>query len=481
MGQLRREAGSFRDPSGYVLSSPHGIYRSLDADSYELVQSFLQSSAYADLATTGSVIRTETIDDATRDDLRREEAVHDRFYVIHQKLSFVNYPYEWTGRMLLDAALCTLETQSTLIDAGYNLKDASAYNVQFDFGTNGPTPVFIDIGSIEPTPDTGGIWLAYKQFLSHFLLPLLYYRRFGQDFKSTFLSDIEGLDPEQAYRLTGPIKRWFPPYLTLVTLPHWLRGWETSRTPAHSNNSRKKSDLHREKALFIARHTVNSLKRKINRLGGVAGGSHWVDYEENNIYSPEAMEEKEAFVKRVVDRVGPATVLDIGCNIGKFSLMAAGSGSRVIALDTDTASLDRLYATAREKGATVLPLRVDITNPSPGIGWRNRERASFLDRAGEFDCVLALAVMHHMTITKGIPTAEIAELLHQLTGRNLVLELIGPSDPMFQRLLRGRDTLYSGQSLEVQEQAFAEFFTILETHQLPGMERRLYLLEKREK
>jgi len=479
MSRVRKDPGSFRDPSGHILHGPHGVYRSLDEKSYALLGNFLQSRAYADLVERGLLIPTELVDDATQITLAEEEGLPGRFYLQHKKLWFISYPYEWTAGMLADAARCTLSVQSTLMEHGFTLKDASAYNVQFDFGDSGPAPTFIDLGSIEPLSDNRGVWLPYKQFVSHFLLPLLYHRDIGHDFKGTFLTGLDGFDPEQAYQMAGAFRRLFPRYLTLVTMPHWLRRWEGKGNLRQKQQKPSPSEIQREKSQFILRHAMRSLQRKVEGLGGVNKSSDWVEYEATNSYSGEAESEKKAFLHQVCERLRPKTVLDIGCNTGQFSFMAAEQGATVIALDQDMSSLDRLYRGARERHASVLPIRMDISNPSPGIGWRNRERMSFLGRVDGFECVFALAVVHHLLATSGIPLSEVADLCHQLTTKHLVVELVEPTDPMFRSLLRGRDALYAGLSLDQQEQIFAKRFTILQSHRLTGMERQLYLMERR--
>ena len=479
MSQLHREASSFRDPSGHILHSPTGVYRSLNRESYEFIQAFLQSPAYACLIKKDLFIPTELVDDATHTTLMDEERLPDRFYVQHKRLWFVNYPYEWTEKMLLDAARCTLDVQVTLMEYGYSLKDASSYNVQFNFGRLGPMPVFIDLGSIESLTDTGGVWRPYRQFVSHFILPLLYSRERGYDFKSIFLTDLDGFDPERAYDATESWRRFLPPYLTLVTLPHWLRLWETKRNWQSIGPKVASRETDTERTLFILRHIVRSLQRKIDRLSRQQRRSEWVDYEVSHSYPPKARAEKEAFVHRLFEQRKPETVLDIGCNVGQFSFIAAGYGAKVLALDTDQCSVDRLYQMTGDQHATVLPLCMDITNPSPGIGWNNRERSAFLDRVEGFDCVFALALVHHLLVAKGIPLTEIVDLFRRLTKRYLLIELVASSDPMFQNLLRGRDSLYAELSLDAQEQIFTKHFNILESHPLTGMARRLYLMEKR--
>ena len=84
-----------------------------------------------------------------------------------EPVHFISYPYEWSFGQLQDAALLTLELQERALGRGLTLRDASAYNVQFEGGR----PVFIDTLSFEPRKE-GAPWMAYRQFCEHFLVPL---------------------------------------------------------------------------------------------------------------------------------------------------------------------------------------------------------------------------------------------------------------------------------------------------------------------
>ena len=479
MAQLRRDPSSFRDPSGYVLHSGDRVFRSFDRESHELFLSFAECQAFDDLVDQGLLIPSRSVDVDTLDELRKCEGRSDRFYLEHKRLPFISYPYEWTSLMLMDAADATLRVQSLVMEHGYNLKDASAYNVQFDVGVKGPIPTFIDIGSIERLPSLGGVWLPYRQFLAHFLLPLIYHRKLGYDFKGVFLESTDGFDPERAYRVTGALKRLFPPYLGLVTLPHLLGRREVNSAGLTDRRKVSRNQVQQEKELFILRHTLRSLGRKLRRSSRRPGRSDWLKYEDTHSYSDTASLEKDRYVGDLLERLRPRSVLDIGCNTGRYSLIAAERGARVFALDSDMESLNRLYVRAKDTAASVLPLRVDITNPSPAIGWNNSERASFLERVGRVDCVLALAILHHLMVAGGIPLGEIVGLLHRLTRRHVIVELVGPSDAMFQSLSRGRDSMYNDLSLDVQEEAFRVRFRVLDSFAVTGMARHLYLLEKR--
>ena len=177
----------------------------------------------------------------------------------------------------------------------------------------------------------------------------------------------------------------------------------------------------------------------------------------------------------------PKNLLDVGCNTGLFSLMAAQAGARVVSIDQDPAVVGALWRKARSEHLDILPLVLSLTRPSPGVGWRNRECPSFLDRAlGAFDAVLMLAVVHHMLITERIPLADIVDLAADLTTDLLVIEFIGPEDEMFRRLTRGRDALHRDVSQTNFEAACCRRFDIVRTCKLEGLARWLYFLRKKD-
>jgi SAM-dependent methyltransferase len=173
-------------------------------------------------------------------------------------------------------------------------------------------------------------------------------------------------------------------------------------------------------------------------------------------------------------------VLDIGCNTGHFSELAAKTGANVVALDSDPVCVGQTYRRAVTNSLSVLPLVANIARPSPALGWRNGEQASLLERlSGRFDLVLMLAVLHHLLVTERIPLPEILRLADDLTTDLLVLEYVGPSDPMFRKLVRGRGALYAHVTPEWFEAACTEHFEIVESQKLAEADRRLYLLKKR--
>jgi SAM-dependent methyltransferase len=197
-------------------------------------------------------------------------------------------------------------------------------------------------------------------------------------------------------------------------------------------------------------------------------------------YSEEAFVTKERFVEAVLREVKPRRVLDIGANTGHFSLLAAKAGAQVLAIDLDPACVGAIWQQAHREKADILPLVIDLGRPSPAIGWRNGECPSFLERVeGRFDCVLMLALVHHLLVTERIPLEEILCLAAKLTTSWLVIEFIAPDDAMFQQLTRGREHLHAGLSEAEFEQACAAYFEIVRSQSLPGTRRRLYALKRK--
>ena len=110
-----------------------------------------------------------------------------------------------------------------------------------------------------------------------------------------------------------------------------------------------------------------------------------------------------------------------------------------MAVDVSPGCVDALYRSAKDD-THLSPLVADITKPTPAIGWRLIERKGLLDRLrGDF--LLALALIHHLRITGGIPLSEVVDLLTRLAPSG-VIEWVGREDPMVKRLLALRPDVY---------------------------------------
>jgi SAM-dependent methyltransferase len=464
-----RDAGSFRDPSGYVFRRDGRVFRAVDGACAGILHGLADSGTLARLIDDGLVVRTVPVTDPelTRA-LAAEHAGFERFFE-HEPIDPITYPYCWTVSMLADAGIHTLDLQTRLLQSGHSLKDATAYNIQFRSGR----PVFIDLSSIE-RPARLDIWVALGQFQQMFTFPLMLVRHGGWDLRSYFLGSLGGRTVEQVGRAFRGTARFRPGFLLDLTLPLWLnRRGDSGKSPGREILTKPNPDSTAQ---------VMNLRRLRRKIAALAAGYRpegtWSRYTRECSYTDSAEEGKKALVRAMLDTVRPAQVLDMGCNTGDYAYLAAETGAKVIAADGDHDAVEILYRRLKQHPAAITPMVVDIGNPSPAIGFRNRERAAFHDRV-RADCVLALALIHHLHVSGNLPLDAIRDLFFDLTRDGLVLEFVPPEDPQFRRLTRFRLDTYDTMRLERCLDVFGARFDLVRREPVPGSPRTLLLFRRR--
>ena len=204
---------------------------------------------------------------------------------------------------------------------------------------------------------------------------------------------------------------------------------------------------------------VGGLRSCIEGLEWAPAGTEWADYAGDNSYSEAASRSKREIISRMVGSYGARMVWDLGANTGEYSRAAREVAPQVVAFDIDPAAVERNYRRVRSAGETgILPLLLDLGNPSPAQGWAHTERLS-LEQRGPADVVLALALVHHLAIGRNLPLDRIASFLSRL-GRALVIEFVPKDDVQVQRLLRNRADVFPGYSVVGFEEAFRRHFRI---------------------
>ncbi len=476
-----RPAPSFRDPSGSLVALQGRILRVVARAGVADLTAFLDAKPARKFLETGRVVGTRILEQAEVAALLPDaafgavyKALEAALVLEHERIWFPSYPYEWPPEMLYAAAQLTLELARELLACGIGIKDGTPYNVLF----RGASPVFVDVLSFERRDSDDPTWLPHAQFVRTFLLPLLANQQFGISIGQLLTTRRDGLEPEEVYRWLGPLLRIRPPFLSLVSIPSWLAARHDQDDTAIY---RKRSAGNPEKARFILETLLRGLSRTLERLRPNAGRtSTWSDYmAAHNNYTAAAFAAKAAFVREALAEFAPKRVLDVGSNTGYFSVLAARAGAQVVAIDSDPVVAGDVWRAARADGLDILPLTVNLTRPTPGTGWRNRECPGFLERArGAFDGVLMLAVVHHMLVTERVPLAEILALAAELATGIAVVEFIGPEDSMFRRLVRGREELHKDLNEEAFEAACRQHFDILRSRRIEGTHRRVYLLRR---
>ncbi|MGH2981005.1 MAG: methyltransferase, partial [Solirubrobacterales bacterium] len=388
----------------------------------------------------------------------------------HERIPVVSYPYEWPFGMLQDAALLELDLLLAALDEGLTLKDATPYNVQF----RGAAPVFIDVGSFERLRE-GEPWAGYRQFCMLYLYPLLLGAYKDIPFQPWLRGSIDGIAPGEAARVFSLRDRLRRGVLAHVALHARLERRYEDREGGEVKEELRKSNFKPE----LIRANLQRLRKLVSRLQWKAGETAWTNYRSECTYSDADAERKVDFVRAAASSVRSGLTWDMGCNDGAYSRIAAESSGYVVAFDYDQATVDALYRSLRDSDERrILPLVANLADPSPGLGWRGLERRP-LEHRGAPDLALALALVHHVSITANVPLSEFLDWLHELDA-TLVIEFPKREDPMVRRLLSGkREGSNADYELETFERLLGERFDVERREELPSGVRVLYLAHPR--
>ncbi len=448
---------SFRDPSGFVFTRDGILYRQVNRAYKEEYDRLYSSGLYQDLAAEGLLIQHQEVD-------APPQAPDLAYKVIcPERVPFVSYPYEWSFSQLKDAALATLEIHKRALDHDMSLKDASAYNIQF----MGGRPVLIDTLSFEAYKE-GEPWVAYRQFCQHFLAPLALMAHRDVRLSQLLRIYIDGVPLDLASKLL-PWRTRLDFNLSMHI--HLHAAAQQRYSDKALDPAARAHKINRVSILGL----IDSLKSAVSRLSWKPAGE-WTEYYQDTNYSPQALEHKRQVVSAFLDRLQPHTVWDLGANTGFFSRLACEKGAFTVAFDVDPGAVEKNYQFCKEKEEkSLLPLVLDLTNPSPAIGWQNDERMSVFER-GPADVVMGLALIHHMAISNNVPLDRLASFFRSV-GRFLILEFVPKGDSQVQRLLSTRLDIFPDYHEAGLEKAFSGDFKILDCVNIADSQRRLYLME----
>ena len=475
-------SSSFRDPSGLLFTEKRMLFRSVSHRYQQHYDYLIQSGLYDKLIENKLLIPHEEVNPGTIEHYPGNR--EDIYKIIRpEHVPFISYPYEWCFSQLKDAALTTLKIQKHAVDHGMVLKDASTYNIQFYKGS----PLIIDTLSFEIYVENQS-WVAYRQFCQHFLAPLSLMASLDIRLGQLMRVYIDGIPLDLASVLL-PKMSWLNfGLLTHIHLhakaqkryektkakneglhPAEIGDRTHFRTPDLSNRKVSKTAL-----LGI----IDTLETSINKMNWRPAGTEWAEYYEDTNYSHEAMNHKKQLVKIYLSESRQHNVWDLGANTGVFSRIATAKDIDTIAFDVDPSAVEKNYRQMQENNETkILPLCLDLTNPSPSIGWANEERYSLIER-GPADTVLALALIHHLAISNNLPFSHIAIFLSRLC-RFLIIEFVPKDDSQVQRMLSTRQDIFYHYTQDNFEASFQNHFSILKCEKIVDTQRTIYLMGKK--
>jgi hypothetical protein len=455
--ESKRNTSSFRDPSGYVFVEDNTIKRVINPIYFEQYNKLKSSGFYQNLFDKKYLIPHQEV---SRND--------SEIIIEASKIPFVNYPYEWSFLQYKHAALLTLKIQKLCLKHNFTLKDASAFNITFHEGK----PIFIDTLSFDFYQENNP-WLAYKQFIMHFLGPLVLTKYFGQDHLKTLSQNLEGISLQKLSNLL-PLKSFLSP--TILTNIHLLaiydKKYEFDKETVNNNLS-KDSQMKLLDGLY---DFILNLSININ--------TEWDHYYNQINYNDDAYQFKKEVVKSWFLSIKGETLIDIGGNDGTFSRELKDVAKLIIVADVDANAVEQNYIQVlKNKEKTILPIVADALNPSANYGFNNEERFSFIDRVKDsnFDGCLALAVIHHITLSGNIPFSLSAQFFFKMAP-NLLIEFPTRDDSWVQFLLDSKIEFknhFDFYNEENFEKEYSVYFEIVDKQKIASSDRVLYSLKRR--
>lgn len=448
---------SFRDPSGFVFEKEHTVYRQVNQVYAPAYRQLMQSGLYDSLVQSGELLPHAEIDENLLNDPNWFKCLQP------EQLSFISYPYEWSFDQLRDAGLLTLSILLKSVEKGMILKDATAYNIQFRKGQ----PVFIDTLSFQKY-DESKPWIAYRQFCEHFLFPLYLEHYLKTDFNPLLSHFVNGIPVSFTAQCLPWRSKWNLGVRLHVLLQNKV-GKQRNEQPGRSLQFSK------QKLLNVARH-LQSILRSLKP--GYPSVSTWSNYYDETILGQTYLQEKKQLVKEWLEAGRYDCLLDLGANEGVFSELASAYSKQVIATDFDSRCINDFYNRQKKtSSSSILPLIIDLSNPSANIGFANTERKAFFDRV-QPDLVMALALIHHLAIANNVPLSRLAEFFNGFAP-SLIIEFVPRQDPKVKELLKYREDIFQDYTSEQFEIQFGRSYQIERKTTVPGTERIMYYLKRK--
>jgi 2-polyprenyl-3-methyl-5-hydroxy-6-metoxy-1,4-benzoquinol methylase len=455
MSEQSRHPASFKDPSGFVFTHEGRLFRQINeyyASDYRLLN---DSGLYDILVSQGLLVAHTEIDDIRYDNETWFRTIEPR------RVEFISYPYEWCFEQLKDAALLTLRLLRVAVSKGMIIKDATPYNIQFMKGR----PLHIDSLSFERYDPTQP-WVAYRQFCNLFLFPLYLEYYLKADIQKTLATYLDGIPVEITSRLL-PLK-------SSLNLGVWLHVYLQHSMRTNAKSKTDKGNFSKKRLL----HLVSHLETIISGFQNRQLRSNWSHYYQESILSTEYLSQKEKIVMDIADQVSADTVIDLGANDGHFSKLFAKKFRQVIAVDSDSRSISNLYLHVQEhKIKNILPLVIDLSNPSPALGFANNERSSFTSRCKP-DLVLCLALIHHLVIGKNIPLHFIADYFASFAPQ-LIIEFVPKQDEKVKQMLKTRKDVFMDYDKKTFENSFGRHYEFKRKELVEGTFRTIYQMVRK--
>ena len=318
--------------------------------------------------------------------------------------------------------------------------------------------------------EEGSPWQAYRQFCKHFLAPLALMSYTDVRLNRLLINNIDGIPLDLAKKLLPKKAKFNFGILTHIFL-------HSDCQKQYENNVKAlEKPVKMSKNALIA--LIENLKDVVLGLKFPKIKTEWGEYYSNTNYTEQSFLEKKSIISDYIEKINPKTVCDLGANRGDFSRIASDKCIKTLAFDIDDVAVEENYLQMKKlKEFDILPLLQDLTNPSPSIGFSNDERASFCSRY-KSDLVMALALIHHLSISNNLPFDNTAEFFSEL-AQYLIIEFVPKEDSKVQILLSTREDIFPEYNQQYFETVYSKYYEILEKRNIQSSKRILYLMRRK--
>lgn len=453
-----RHPSSYRDPSGFIFKENNKVYRQINPVFFDEYKAAVSAGIYKSLFDKKWLVSHKEI-----------SSDHNKIILEPEQLDFVTYPYEWSFTQYKHAAQLTLRLQLWLLENDFSLKDATAFNVTFQNGK----AIFIDTLSIEKYK-INAPWKALKQFNEHFFGPLLLAQNYGGIHLKTLQHSINGIDLNEVKRQLPFFSRFNPTVYSHMYLLS-KSDVENDSNEGGSDPSVELSKASQIKMLSALDMFIDTMESKEN--------TEWSKYYSETNYNEKSFLFKKDLIVKWNNELNVKKVIDLGGNDGTFGKELLPQVDQLIVCDIDQPAIDQCYLEhIKNDSSKLICLVNDLMQPSPAIGFNNQERASFNSRVIDFapDLSMALALIHHITLSGNVPFEMSAQYFSQLS-KYLIIEFPDREDSWVEFILNSkRDArhLFDGYTISAFAKAYQKHFNLIKSEKIEGTARTLFLFER---
>ena len=481
---------SYKDTAARVVLENGTYYRIIFEEYQAEYDHLMQSGLYKTLTEKGLMIKHEEIDISVPKEgkqFQQSTTSHNKPYkrLKPYQIPFQSYPFEWSYGQWRKVMYAYLQINQIALGHGMILKDATPYNFYFEDGR----AILLDTSSFDFFKE-GDPWMAYRQFCSEMLSPFALMHYNGQRWARITQSHLRGM-PLNFVSKQLPLKSWLN--MTCLLHIHMHGKYATNNSENSSLRHSKKEVSKKTEEEFVkqkgfSKDKIISLMKMLQSTVVewkklYAFEKHWIDYYQKDIASDKYLDHKEAIIKdwlaQLTHQNKLDSILDLGANTGRFSLIANEYADKVIALEYDDICVDAIdKAIVSSKKNHIYCLRIDLAETTPNMGVLEKEFSSIYTRA-KSSMVFGLALIHHLFISNQLNFDQIASMFNEFSEKQVIIEFIPINDEKVQFLIKDKQKDYQDYTEEGFTKALEQFFQIKERTQLEGSERILYLLEKK--